>query len=80
MSGHGHTLHVGGHGGEGSGEHIPGFRLELVIALLLGLAAIVGALATYLGHVSEGHSINGSTRRYGASTTPTSSTRRATSG
>jgi len=48
---------MGGHGGEASGEHIAGFRLELVIALLLGLAAIVGALATYLGHVSEGHSI-----------------------
>jgi hypothetical protein len=57
MSGHGHMPHVGGHGGEGSGEHIAGFRLELVIALLLGLAAIIGALATYLGHVSEGHSI-----------------------
>lgn len=49
--------HAGGHGGEGSGEHIAGFRLELVIAVLLGLAAITGAFATYLGHVSEGHSI-----------------------
>jgi hypothetical protein len=28
-----------------------------VIAILLGLAALVGALAAYLGHVAEGHSI-----------------------
>jgi hypothetical protein len=49
--------HVGGHAPEGTEEQIAGFRLELVIAILLGLAAIVGALATYLGHVSEGHSI-----------------------
>ena len=56
MGGHGH-VHIGGHGHRGGEEHVAGFRLELVIAILLGLAAIVGALATYLGHVSEGHSI-----------------------
>ena len=48
--------HGGGHAG-GDDETVGGFRLELVIAILLGLAAIVGALAAYLGHVSEGHSI-----------------------
>ncbi len=53
MGGHGH-VHIGHGGGE---EHIAGFRLELLIATLLGLAAIVGALATYFGHVAEGHSI-----------------------
>jgi hypothetical protein len=53
--GHGHMPHVAGHGGED--EKLGGFRLELVIAVLLGLAAMVGALAAYLGHVAEGHSI-----------------------
>lgn len=46
-------------------EHRPGepehriwrFRLELVIAVLLGIAAIVGAVAAYWGHVAEGHSV-----------------------
>jgi hypothetical protein len=38
-------------------EHIWRFRLELVIAILLGLAAIVGALAAYFGHVAEGHAV-----------------------
>jgi len=47
--------HAGGHGG--NDEKVGGFRLELVIAVLLGLAAIVGALSAYLGHVAEGHSI-----------------------
>jgi len=56
VGGHGH-VHIG-HGHHAGGEErVAGFRLELLIAILLGLAAIVGALATYLGHVSEGHSI-----------------------
>ena len=38
-------------------ESVGGFRLELVIAVLLGLAALVGALSAYFGHVAEGHSI-----------------------
>jgi hypothetical protein len=54
--GHGHMPHASSHGG-GEDEKLGGFRLELVIAVLLGLAAIVGALAAYAGHVSEGHSI-----------------------
>jgi hypothetical protein len=56
VGGHGH-VHIGHGGGHDGEEHIAGFRLELLIAILLGLAAIVGALATYLGHVAEGHSI-----------------------
>ena len=43
---------------EGPEERLWRFRLELVIAILLGLAAIVGALAAYFGHVTEGHSIS----------------------
>src|SRR3954468_16835861 len=52
------------HGGHAHAQHSAGpdtyvgrFRLELMIAIALGLAAIVGALATYLGHVAEGHSV-----------------------
>jgi hypothetical protein len=48
-----HTAHQ-----EGPDEHIWRFRLELIIAVLLGLAAIVGALSAYFGHVAEGHSIS----------------------
>src|SRR5437870_10151864 len=52
MHGHTHAPHLHH---EPSEERIAGFRLELIIAILLGAAALVGALATYLGHVSEGH-------------------------
>jgi hypothetical protein len=43
---------------EGAEERIWRFRLELVIAILLGLAAIVGALAAYFGHTAESNSIS----------------------
>lgn len=49
--------HAGGHIQVGPDEHIWRFRIELVIAVLLGLAAIVGALAAYFGHVAEGHAV-----------------------
>src|SRR3954452_2947053 len=40
-------------------DHTVGkFRLEVIIAILLGIAAIVGALAAYFGHMAEGHSIS----------------------
>jgi hypothetical protein len=38
-------------------HHVWKFRLEVVIAVLLGLAAIVGAFAAYFGHVAEGHAV-----------------------
>src|SRR3954451_8961831 len=41
----------------GSETHVWRFRLEIVIAALLGLAAIVGAFAAYFGHVAEGHAV-----------------------
>lgn len=55
MSAHGHTPHIASHGGPD--EFVWRFRVELLIAILLGLAAICGAVAAYWGHVSEGHSI-----------------------
>ena len=45
MSAHGH-IGAGDHHAD-SDQRIGRFRLELVIAVLLGLAAIVGALAAY---------------------------------
>lgn len=56
MGAHGHTPHVESHAG--AEEHLWRFRLELVIAILLGLAAIVGAIAVYWGHAAEGKSIS----------------------
>src|SRR5689334_12275417 len=49
-----HSAH--GHG-DAPVHKIGGFRLDLLIALLLGLAALTGALAAYAGHVAEGHSV-----------------------
>jgi hypothetical protein len=46
------------HHHEGPEERIGRFRLEMVIAILLGLAALVGAAGAYFGHVAEGHSIS----------------------
>lgn len=43
---------------DGPEHHVWRFRLELIIAILLGLAAIVGASGAYFGHVAEGHSIS----------------------
>src|SRR4051794_4483947 len=43
---------------DGPDHRIGKFRLEMVIAILLGLAAIVGATAAYFGHTAEGHSIS----------------------
>lgn len=43
---------------DGPDHHVWRFRLEIVIAILLGLAAIVGASGAYFGHVAEGHSIS----------------------
>jgi hypothetical protein len=56
MSSHAHMPHVEHHEG-GPEHHIGRFRLELVIAILLGLAAMIGALAAYSGHKAEGESI-----------------------
>jgi hypothetical protein len=57
VAGHAHAPHAGGHHESGPEVHVWRFRLELVIAILLGAAAIVGALAAYTGHVSEGHAV-----------------------
>ena len=57
MSGHTHMPHVE-HDHSEPERHIWRFRIELIIAVLLGLAAIVGASAAYFGHVSESHSIS----------------------
>src|SRR5262249_38397698 len=54
---HTHMPHVEHHQ-EGPEERIWRFRLEIVIAVLLGLAALVGAAGAYFGHVAEGHSIS----------------------
>lgn len=43
---------------EGPDEYIGRFRLEMLIAILLGIAALVGAAGAYFGHVAEGHSIS----------------------
>jgi hypothetical protein len=53
---HGGHAHAHSHSA-GPDTFVGRFRIELVIAIALGLAAIVGALATYLGHVAEGHSV-----------------------
>jgi hypothetical protein len=51
-----HNVHLG-HEHSGPDHKVGGFRVELIIALLLGLAAITGALAAYSGHVTEGHAV-----------------------
>ncbi len=52
-----HMAHAG-HEDHGAPSHkIGGFRIELIVAMLLGLAALTGALAAYAGHVAEGHSV-----------------------
>ena len=51
-----HGIHVEHHPGEPE-DRLWRFRLELVIAVLLGIAAIVGAIAAYWGHIAEGHSV-----------------------
>jgi hypothetical protein len=56
MSGHTHMPHIEHHS-SGPDEHLWRFRVEIVIAVLLGLAAIVGATAAYFGHVAEGHAV-----------------------
>jgi len=52
-----HAGHAVPHAAGDDRHYVWRFRLELVIAVLLGLAAIVGALAAYFGHVAEGHAV-----------------------
>ena len=49
--------HVGHHEPSGREERVGGFRLELIIAILLGTAALVGALAAYASHTSQASSL-----------------------
>jgi hypothetical protein len=52
-----HSSHSVAHAAPHDETHVSRFRLEVVIAVLLGLAAIVGASAAYFGHVAEGHAV-----------------------
>ena len=52
-----HGSHSVAHAPPHAETHVWRFRLEVVIAVLLGLAAIVGAFAAYFGHVAEGHAV-----------------------
>jgi hypothetical protein len=54
MAGHAHAPHASH--GHGEDHHLGPFRLELLIAVLLGLAITLGAVSTYLGHRAGGRS------------------------